>query len=77
MEQTVHGVIVNCHRVKVRSRPTMDSSVENILLAYTSVVVYINESTDEFYKIRHFMPNFSMIEGYIRKEFIDINEAEG
>ena len=65
------GVVANCERLNVRSRPNTASEVVNILDKDDLVRVFHNDSTNDFYKIL-MVRNDETIEGYCMKTFIEI-----
>jgi len=62
------GVVTDCLKLNVRKEPDSEAEVIGQITAATKLVVYENESTDEFYKIC----TYSGIEGYCMKKFISI-----
>ena len=63
------GSVVDCEMLNVRKEPSIESEVLCEISWYTELMVYEEESTDEFYKIC----TASGIEGYCMKKFISIN----
>lgn len=63
-----HGVVVDCIRLNVRSAPSIDAEVVCEIDCSTDMLVYEEESTDEFYKIC----TSSGIEGFCMKKFVTI-----
>ena len=63
------GSVVDCKMLNVRKGPSIESEVLCEISWYTELMVYEEESTDEFYKIC----TASGIEGYCMKKFISIN----
>ena len=61
------GVIVGCTMLNMRKEPSKDSDVVTILSKSDSVQVYLDESTEDFYKVR-----IVDKEGYCVKDFIEI-----
>ena len=62
------GVVTDCLKLNVRKEPNSEAEVIGQITAATKLVVYENESEDEFYKIC----TYSGIEGYCMKKFISI-----
>jgi len=62
------GIVVNCKRLNVREKPSVDSNVICVIDCQTELMIYEEESTDEFYKIC----TASGVEGFCMKKFIDI-----
>ena len=63
------GLVVDCNMLNVRKEPSIESEVLCEISWSTELMVYEDESTDEFYKIC----TASGIEGYCMKKFISIN----
>ena len=63
-----HGVVVDCFRLNVRSAPSIDAEVVCEIDCSTDMLVYEEESTDEFYKIC----TSSGVEGFCMKKYISI-----
>ena len=63
------GSVVDCIMLNVRKEPSIESEVLCEISWSTELMVYEDESTDEFYKIC----TASGIEGYCMKKFISIN----
>ena len=63
------GSVVDCNTLNVRKEPSIESEVLCEISWSTELMVYEDESTDEFYKIC----TASGIEGYCMKKFISIN----
>lgn len=63
-----HGVVVDCVRLNIRKEPRIDAEVLCEVNCSTDMLVYEEESTDEFYKIC----TSSGIEGFCMKKFITI-----
>lgn len=63
-----HGVVVDCIRLNVRSAPSIDAEVVCEIDCSTDMLVYEEESADEFYKIC----TSSGIEGFCMKKFVTI-----
>lgn len=61
------GVIVGCTMLNMRKEPSKDSDVVTILSKSDSVQVHLDESTEDFYKVR-----IVDKEGYCVKDFIEI-----
>ena len=63
------GSVVDCKMLNVRKEPSIESEVLCEISWSTELMIYEEESTDEFYKIC----TASGIEGYCMKKFISIN----
>lgn len=63
-----NGVVTDCARLNVRSEARSTADVVCTIDASTNLVIYEDESTEEFYKIC----TFSGVEGYCMKKFITI-----
>ena len=63
----VEGVVVNCTRLNVRAEANKEAAVVGIFSKGTSVMVELENSTDDFYKI-----DTLGLEGYCMKNFIEI-----
>lgn len=61
------GVVFGCTKLNVRIKPSKDSTVCYILNNGESVMVNLEESTEDFYKV--YTIN---MDGYCMKQFIDI-----
>lgn len=60
------GVVVDCAKLNVREAPQLDAEVVCTINRETEVMIYEQESTDEFYKVCL----ASGIEGFCMKKFI-------
>lgn len=67
-DETKHGVVVDCLKLNVRKEPDIESDALCQITASTDLVVYENESTEDFYKIC----TSAGIEGFCMKKFIKI-----
>lgn len=63
------GSVVDCKMLNVRKEPSIESEVLCEISWSTELMIYEEESTDEFYKIC----TASGVEGYCMKKFISIN----
>lgn len=63
----VEGVVVNCARLNVRAEANKEAAVVGVFEKGVSVMVELENSTDDFYKI-----NTLGLEGYCMKNFIEI-----
>lgn len=63
----VEGVVVNCTRLNIRAEANKEAAVVGIFSKGTSVMVELENSTDDFYKI-----DTLGLEGYCMKNFIEI-----
>lgn len=62
------GIVTDCLKLNVREKPDKDSDIVCEITASTELVIYEEESTEEFYKIC----TYSGIDGYCMKKFITI-----
>ena len=62
------GVVTDCLKLNVRTKPDKDSDIVCEITASTNLVIDEEESTEEFYKIC----TYSGVEGYCMKKFITI-----
>lgn len=67
---TVLGVVTECIKLRVRKTPEVGDNVICEIVFASEVLVDLNESTDDFYKIT----TGAGIEGYCMKQFINIGE---
>ena len=67
-EQThVDGAVINCSKLNVRKEPNKESDAIGVLNNGVFVIVELENSTDDFYKVR--TPG---VQGYCMKQFIEI-----
>lgn len=66
--ETKRGVITDCAKLNVRSEPSREADVVCIIDATTDLVIYEEESTEDFYKVC----TASGAEGFCMKKFIKI-----
>lgn len=60
------GIVGGCNRLNVRTEANINSDVACVLNSDSRVYVYLDDSTDEFYKIK----TQDNIYGYCKKDFI-------
>ena len=60
------GVVGGCNRLNVRTEADINSDVACVLNSDSRVYVYLDDSTDEFYKIK----TQDDVYGYCKKDFI-------
>lgn len=60
------GIVGGCNRLNVRTEANINSDVACVLNSDSRVYVYLDDSTDEFYKIK----TQDDIYGYCKKDFI-------
>ena len=65
---TVLGVVTECVKLRVRSTPEIADNVLAEIILASEVLVDLEESTDEFYKIT----TEAGVEGYCMKQYINI-----
>ena len=63
------GVVVNCAKLNVRKAPSKDADILGVISRYDDVKVYVDESTEDFYKVC----TEAGVEGYCVKTFIGFN----
>ena len=61
-----YGVVVNCLHLKVYESPDQEDKIVTVITALTEVMVDMDASTDDFYKICV----VAGIQGYCRKKYI-------
>lgn len=67
----VIGIVNGCEMLNVRSESNVDSDVLSIIPKGTEIEVDLQESTDDFYKVK--LPvEFLNVNGYCMKKFITI-----
>lgn len=64
----INGVVTDCMRLNVRSEPSLDGRIVCAIDCLTEVIIYEDESAEDFYKIC----TVSGIEGFCMKKFIAI-----
>jgi len=60
------GIVGGCNKLNVRTEANINSDVACVLNSDSKVYVYLDDSTDEFYKIK----TQDDIYGYCKKDFI-------
>ena len=60
------GIVGGCNRLNVRTEANVNSDVACVLNSDSRVYVYLDDSTDEFYKIK----TQDDVYGYCKKDFI-------
>lgn len=68
LPKAVTGVIVNCNKLNIRSKPSVDANVVTILGSKTEIEIDTARSTDAWLKIS----TASGIEGFCMRQFVDI-----
>lgn len=66
--ETVTGIVTDCVKLRVRKQPNTSSDVIHELEVSSEVVVDVNKSTDEFYKVC----TAAGLDGYCMKKFITL-----
>lgn len=66
--ETTNGVVTGCAKLNVRKEPSKEAEVLCVINELSAVVVTVEESTEDFYKVC----TPSGIEGYCMKKFINI-----
>lgn len=67
-EKCVEGKLVNCTRLNVREAAKKDAKIVKIINDKTSVMINLDESTDDFY----YVYGIEGFEGYCSKEFMNV-----
>ena len=65
----VKGVVANCAKLNVRSKPSINSGVVTVLDTKTEITIDVDTSTDEWFKIR----TVAGVEGYCMRKFVNAN----
>ncbi len=65
-EQAKYGVVVNCLHLKVYESPDQEGETVTVITALTEVMIDMDASTDDFYKICI----AAGIQGYCKKKYI-------
>lgn len=60
------GIVGGCNKLNVRTEASINSDVACVLNSDSRVYVYLDDSTDEFYKIK----TQDDVHGYCKKDFI-------
>lgn len=60
------GTVINCKMLRVRSAGTTSANIVCVIPADSEVIIDVNHSTDDFYKVT----TSSGADGYCMKEFI-------
>lgn len=64
-EPVRHGVVANCAKLNVRTKPNATATVKQVVEVKTKVVI-LEDANDEFYKVKL----SGGVEGYCMKAFI-------
>lgn len=67
--KTTTGVVANCTKLNVRSKPKVTADVVSVLDAATKVEIDVEKSNKEWYKVS----TASGIDGYCMRKFINTN----
>lgn len=67
---SVSGVVVNCLKLNVRKEPKSNAEVVTLISALTEVVVDVNASNGDFYKVC----TATGIEGFCVKKYIALKQ---
>ena len=63
------GVVTNCAKLNVRSKPSINGNVIAVLSADDEISIDIDESTEEWYKIS----TVNGVKGYCMRKFVSAN----
>lgn len=63
-----HGVVDNCNALVMRAKPEADAEIISVMSAGVELLVCMDESTDEFYKVFNELGGA----GYCKREFVTI-----
>lgn len=64
------GIVANCGKLNVRATARIDADILDTLVVGTEVEINLDESTDEFYKVKV----SSGIDGYCVKKYISVTK---
>ena len=64
---TIPGMVIGCGKLNVRKEPKADAAIVCAIAGNTELVINVNDSTEDFYKIC----TASGIEGFCMKKFIE------
>lgn len=67
-EETLIGIVSDCKRLNIRREPNVNKEVVFVVDVGAVLVIDLEKSTDEFYKIY----TETGVEGYCMKRFVDI-----
>lgn len=67
MPETVTGVVVNCAKLNVREKPSIDAEVVCVLDVMSEFEIDVNKTTNDWYSIC----TAAGIEGYCMKKFVE------
>lgn len=67
---TDFGIVTNCLYLNVRKRPDINADVAVVIDALTQVVVDLDASTEDFYKVR----TSGGVEGFCMRKYIALSK---
>lgn len=67
---TDFGIVTNCLYLNVRKRPDINADVAVVIDALTQVVVDLDASTEDFYKVR----TSDGVEGFCMRKYIALSK---
>lgn len=70
-EEPVYGVVTNCTRLNVRSKPNIKANVVSIVEKETKFIINKKESTKEFYSVSSIDEK---IKGFCMRDYITIEQ---
>lgn len=68
LPKAVTGVIVNCNKLNIRTKPSVDADVVTILNSKSEIVIDTARSNDNWLKIT----TAAGVEGFCMRQFVDI-----
>lgn len=69
-EKPITGVVTDCLKLNVRKAPSINAEVVAVVPALTEVVIDMNKSTADFYR----MSATDSIQGFCMKKFIAVRQ---
>ena len=67
---TIPGMVIGCGKLNVRKEPKPTAAIVCEIMGNTELVINVNESTEDFYKIH----TAAGVEGFCMKKFIETHE---
>lgn len=69
--EPVKGIVANCSKLNVRTEPSKDADVLEIVKENTKVLIDTNESTDDWYKVDIKLGK-RKLSGFCMKKYIEV-----